>query len=207
MSRRRVGPWTLALVAATCALAPAAARAQAGSGLDDALGMTLEELEEEIARREADLLRYSGRLTELERQNDTLRADVDQREAAARVRERSLRTRIVGLCRLTRGGYVALLLGAHTWTDLLRRAELARTVVDRDVEALRAHRVELEELRDRRRHLAEQLETQRALADRISLYQRELEAERQRRVTLENPPPLPGSFGVDQETGESIPLF
>lgn len=189
MSRR------LAAAAAACALLgllwPAAARAQAGAGLDDALGMTLEELEEEIARREADLQRYSSRLAELEQQNEALRADLARREATASERERTLRTRIVGLCRLTRGGYVALLLGARTWTELLRRAELARSVVDRDVEALRAHRSELDQLRRQRQQLAEQLDAQRALADRISLYQQELEAERQRRVTLEAPPPLP----------------
>jgi peptidoglycan hydrolase CwlO-like protein len=203
MRRRPVAPLALAVAICSilCLFRPAAARAQTSSGLDDALGMTLEELEEEIARREADLQRYSSRLAELDQQNEALRADLEQREATARARERSLRTRIVGLCRLTRGGYVALLLGAHTWTDLLRRAELARSVVDRDVEALRAHRVELEQLRQQRRTLAEQLETQRTLADRISLYQQELEAERQRRVTLETPPPLPTDeslgFGIE----------
>jgi len=195
MNRRVLAALALAVVV------PARPAWAQGSGLDDALGMTLQELEEEIARREDDIRRYAERLAQLEGQNDEVRLDLERREANARRHERGLRGRIVSLCRLSRGGYVALLLGAHTWTELLRRAELARTVVDRDVDALRAHTGELEQLRLQRRQLAEQLETQRALSDRISLYQQELEAERQRRLALENPPPLPTDESLEQALG------
>jgi peptidoglycan hydrolase CwlO-like protein len=158
--------------------------------------MTLAELREEIARREADLRRYRVRLDELVRENESVRATLDEHEAALRRQEATVRARLVTLCRLSRGGYLQLIAGASSWVDLLRRAQIVRAVVERDIETLASHQRQVEALADQRRELTERIETQRSLSDRISQYQQDLEAERERRVAAESsasPPP----FGLD----------
>ena len=167
------------------------------SDLDETpLAMTLSELREELSRREADLRRYRSRLEELERENDEVRAGLEQREADLRRQEHTVRARLVTLCRMSRGGYVQLLGGASSWVDLIRRAQLVRAVTEQDIEALRAHQRAVEELESQREQLSANVESQRRLSDRISQYQQELEAERQRRLVAE-PNPYPQTVPFD----------
>ena len=163
---------------------------------DGPLVMSLAELEDEISRRQEDLRRHQERLSEIERENETVRRELDARASVLGNRETHVRERIVTLCRLSRGGYVQLLRGAETWTDLVRRAQLARAVMDDDITVLRAHQTEVEDLERQRRELDERLERQRDLNDRITRYRRELEEERQRRLSTQQsfspmPPPFP----------------
>ena len=179
--------------------------------LDEApMVMTLEELEGEIERREADLRRYSEQLQRLERQIEALRTQLAEREAVLRRQERTARTRVVTLCRLSRGGYVQLLRGARNWTDLVRRAQIARVVMDQDVAALQEHQREVEELSQRRQQLTQRVDRQRELQERIARYQRELEAERARRLAqsreLQQPQSLPVGAQEDDITSLHLPL-
>jgi len=146
------------------------------------LVMTLAELEEEIVRREDDLRRYRERLEDLEARNDSIRRHLEAREAELQGEEARLRSKIVTLCRMSRGGYLQMLRGARTWAEMARRAQIARTVVDRDVEEIRSHQQQVDELRSQRQQLVQRLEVQRQLQARIERYRQELANERSRRL-------------------------
>lgn len=177
---------TAALVMAALAVSGNDASGQPAELNETPLVMTLHELQEELDLREADLRRYNERLEALESQNAEVRGQILERETVLRRQEHAVRERIVTLCRLSRGGYAQLLGGARTLTDLMRLAQLARTVIDQDIEALRDHQGQVDELEDQRRQLSGRVESQRRLSERISQYQQELEAERQRRVAVES---------------------
>lgn len=166
--------------------------------------MSLEELEAEIARREADLARYTERLESLERQNEQVRQRLERRAEELRLRELTLRGRVVTLCRLSRGGFVQLLRGAPTVAALIRRAQIASTVVDRDIAVLEEHQRRVEELEQEQTQLDQRLAAQRDLQQRIARYRTELEAERQRRLERRS---MGGGdpFGLDDAAPSPFP--
>jgi peptidoglycan hydrolase CwlO-like protein len=146
------------------------------------IAMTLPELEDELRRRQQDLDRYGERLDGLEQQNDEVRRELEARGEVLRRQESEVRARLITLCRLSRGGYLQMLGGSRSWADLFRRSQFARSLVDQELEALGAHQSEVEELDRRYRQLDRRLNEQRQLQERIVQYQRELEAERERRL-------------------------
>jgi flagellar motility protein MotE (MotC chaperone) len=181
------------VVVVVCALATIAivgghAVGQEGAALSAGAPMTDRELAGEIARREADLARYNERLSRLESETAGIRSDLERREAELGAQESQVRRRIVTLCRLRQGGYLHLLRGASSLTDLMRRARYARSLANADLASLREHQRLVAELEGRRADLASQIETQRQLRERIATYRDELEAERRRR--LEPPDPF-----------------
>ena len=154
-------------------------------------GMTLGELEDELRRREEDLARYQARLEDLESQNAAVGAELEARARELALHERQVRRQLVTLCRLSQGGYVLLLQDARSMADLFRRIQLARSLVDEDMEALRGHQRAVDALEVRRRELAGSLEAQRQLQEQVAQYRLELEAERERRVSAEAQAPAP----------------
>lgn len=200
---------TAALVVAALTVSGNDASGQSAGLSETPLVMTLNELQEELDMREADLLRYNERLEALESQNTEVRGQIRERETELRVQEYAVRERIVTLCRLSRGGYMQLLGGARSLSGLMRLAQLARAVVDQDIEALRVHQGQVDELEEQRQQLSNRVETQRRLSERIGQYQQELEAERQRRLDVESaaypqssplgvptPSPTPSGLGL-----------
>lgn len=192
-------PTALLLVVALAVSENRASGQTTGGGEETTLVMTLTEIQEELSRREADLSRYNERLEELERQNNAVRQQIIERENELQQQESNVRERIVTLCRLSRGGFMQLLGGAQTLSDLMRLAQLARAVVDQDIEALTAHQTGMEELEAQRQQLSERVESQRRLRERISHYQQDLEAERQRRISFESAA-YPQSLPVSSST-------
>jgi peptidoglycan hydrolase CwlO-like protein len=168
-------------VVVACFFCPGQARAQADGETSGLTYMTLREINEEIARREADLRRYQEQLAALERQNDTLRAELDEREQALANRQAQVRSFLRTLSQLTQGGYLQLLRGASNWIDLVRRIELTRDAVGRKLAALQQHQEQMAELQQRRSELADQLAQQQQLQERITKYREQLEFERDRR--------------------------
>jgi len=153
---------------------------------------TLAEIEEEIARRRADVSRYQERLAELARQNDEVRRDIEQKATVLHDRESIIKARIITLCRLGRGGYMQLLRGAESWSALFRRSQLVRSVIEGDLRVLREHQEQVEILERQRQALDQRIAAQQELTDRIALYQQELEAEVERRANerFHRPPPV-----------------
>lgn len=173
------------------------------------LVMTLDELEEEIVRREDDLRRYRERLAELEVENSKVGANLEAREDRLRGQEDRLRGKIVTLCRMSRGGYIQLLRGARTWAEIARRSQIARAVVDQDIEEIREHQLQVEELREQRARLLRRVEVQRQLQARIARYRRELEDERRRRLRAQRyglPHTTPASGDFDDLDEQPTPL-
>jgi septal ring factor EnvC (AmiA/AmiB activator) len=167
------------------------AAGQESDAMSDSSAMTMSELEDEIARREEDLGRYGEQLTRLEQEVAAVRTELDAREVELAAREAHVRARVVTLCRLRRGGYLHLLRGARSWTDLVRRARYARAIADRDLAALAEHQRQVDELAARRAELAQRVSSVIGLRERIDLYRQELEAERDRRQVSSDPLSLP----------------
>ncbi len=193
---------TRAAAVLAVALVVGDAAGQSGGLEETPLIMSLVELEDEISRREADLRRYGAQLELLESRNAELQHELERHEAELRVQESQARARIVTLCRLRHGGAVQLLRGARTWSDLIRRARVARFIADGDVTALRSHQGRVEALAERRRELESRLQSQRALRSRIATYQQELEVERHRRLRRQQEPDFPQSTFF-HSTGEA----
>ncbi len=176
--RRCASPATLIVLA----LIAGQAAGQPADVDPEPLGMTLQELEEELRRRQEDLGRYSQRLSTLEQQNLEVRGELEGRETVLRRHESQVRARLVTLCRLSQGGYLQLLQDASSVADLFRRAQFARGLVSDDLGALREHQAEVDAITLRRRQLDRRLAAQRQLQERIEQYRLDLEAERERRV-------------------------
>ena len=188
---RRLAP--LAAVALGLVVATGRAGGQ-GAFSDGAVAseMTAAELEDEIARREADLARHGARLARLEASEARVRDELAAHAAELGRQESQVRARIVTLCRLRQGGYLHILRGASSWTDLVRRARYARTLAAHDLEVLRRHHEGVQALETRRRELDERLDEARGLRDRIAGYRDELRAELERRAS-----PAPGHLSSD----------
>ena len=188
--------WSLASFALVVVLVAGRAIGQPADPDPGPIAMTLAELEEELQRRQQDLARYNERLAELERQNAEVRQDLDESAAVLGRQEEQVRARLITLCRLSRSGYLQLLVGARSWADLFRRARFARTLMDQELEALHEHKHQVDELRLRRQQLDQRLVAQRELQERISRYQEELEAEWERRL-VEQAHEATDPYGLD----------
>jgi len=167
------------------------ASGQSGGASFDAATMTDEELEGEIQRRTGDLDRYTEHLGRLERTTREARGALDLRERELHVQQSEARRSVVTLCRLSRGGFVHLLSGAQSWTDLFRRAELARVLARRELGALRDYQSGVEELETRRNTVEQRLTAHRALRERTRTYRQALELERTRRASIATTLPSP----------------
>ena len=118
------------LVALALAVAPAAGQEGLPGAAPAGSSMTLAELEAEIAEREVDLQRYGERLERLEAETTEVRAALETRVAELRQQEAHVRARIVTLCRLRQGGYLHLLRGAGSLSELVRRLRFLFAYVD-----------------------------------------------------------------------------
>jgi septal ring factor EnvC (AmiA/AmiB activator) len=170
---RRLGLAVLVLVVAAAGLATGQ---EAGAPVQQGLAseMTAGELQEELSRREEDLRRYTERLRHLEADAAVVQTELDARAAAVHEQEGLVRARLVTLCRLRQGGYLHLLRGARSVSDLMRRARYARAVAEHDLASLRDHQGRVADLERRRAELAAQRTAQRQLREQIAAYRDEL---------------------------------
>lgn len=144
----------------------------------------LQELEEELRRREDDLARCRSRL-------EAARADLEiardyllrLEEARDRLR-REVHRRIVLLDRIGRGGVARLVLTSRDPGEARFRARLVRRLVREDAELASRYAEMGEQAEAIRRDVTRKVATQEALARRLEQRQRELEAEVERHRTL-----------------------
>ncbi len=145
---------------------------------------TLEGLVGEAVRAEAELTRLARRqrLLDYELKEATRRAEA--LESRLRERQKHVRSRVVGLYKLSRGRYLRLLVESKSRRELLLRAAALRQVLRRDLGELSLYQDELAKLTKEKARLAKARAAQRAARQALLARQRELNQARAGRREL-----------------------
>jgi chromosome segregation ATPase len=174
--RRRTVPAAFLPLLAILSQGPAVAVAEDLSFVSD------EELDGEIAARQADLERTRARVQAIEADLDAAREELEGARRAAGEIESHLVARASLLYRLTRhGAALRFLLGPGSGTASLRRIGTLERLVRESLERRREIGLHLARTEERIETASEQLATARRLESGLEAAREELEAERARR--------------------------